>query len=690
MRGARIFLASFLVLFLEIALIRWMPAYIRLLAYFSNFILLASFLGIGAGCLLAPARARLFVWFPLLQAAVVGAVYFFRLEVGIGASGSIYFTSGTEDPVVLVESTMLLPVLFVVVAALFTTLAQRMAREMTTVAPLRGYTINLAGSIAGIAAFGVMSWLQLSPTWWFGLAFAGAFPLLATPDPGPFTPGPAPLRPESPTAAALAFAGQAAVLGLALALVHVMARGALWSPYYKITVGQDGPDTVVEVNNIFHQSMAPVEQKEYFYQWPYMVFGDRFENVLILGAGSGTDVAAALKHGAKRVDAVEIDPVIIELGRRHHPDRPYSDPRVTVVNDDARHFLRTSPRKYDLVVFALIDSLTMQSSFSGVRLESYMFTEESFRAVRDHLTPDGVLVVYNYFRERWLVDRLANIAAAAFGQEPRVHVHEARAYLGVIMAGPRLEQLTSDPEIPDRVTAFGQSHAPSPARWHERDPSIEPASDDWPFLYLRDRHVPRHYIWALALILAVSLAVVLAIVRGQAGTWSWQFFLLGAGFMMLETKSIIQFALLWGSTWVVASLAIVAVLGMALLSNYIVSRIEITRPWLVGAALMLLLGLNYLVPVGRVGFESRAAESVLYAGLMFSPILCAGLLFGSAIKRSTSLPRDYGTNLLGAMVGGVGEYLSLLTGFRWLLVVIAVCYLGALVARRSEAQPLRG
>ena len=53
MPGLRTFLASFLVLFLEVALIRWMPAYIRLLAYFSNFILLASFLGIGVGCLLA-------------------------------------------------------------------------------------------------------------------------------------------------------------------------------------------------------------------------------------------------------------------------------------------------------------------------------------------------------------------------------------------------------------------------------------------------------------------------------------------------------------------------------------------------------------------------------------------------------------------------------------------------------------
>jgi hypothetical protein len=154
--------------------------------------------------------------------------------------------------------------------------------------------------------------------------------------------------------------------------------------------------------------------------------------------------------------------------------------------------------------------------------------------------------------------------------------------------------------------------------------------------------------------------------------------------MLLETKSIIQFALLWGSTWVVASLAIASVLAMALVANVIVAKREITRPWLVGAALVALLAANFAVPIGRVGFESRAAESVFYAALMFSPILCAGLLFGSAIKRSTSLPRDFGANLLGAMAGGVAEYLSLITGFRVLLAVIALCYIGALAARRVE------
>ncbi len=670
--AVRTFLASFLVLFLEVALIRWMPAYIRLLAYFSNFILLASFLGIGIGCLLASRRPRLFTLFPVIQAAVIAAVYFARLEVAVPTAGSIYFSSGTTEDVVLVESTLLLPLLFVVVAALFAALAQRMAVEMATLPPLRAYSINLAGSLAGVAAFAVISWRELPPAVWFGAAFAAAIPLLVTE------------RAEVPRVRRLAASlVPIAFLVASLALVHVMAEGALWSPYYKITVQQDGADTVVEVNNIFHQSMAPLAHKEYFYEWPYAAFGDAFQDVLILGAGSGTDVAAALAHGARRVDAVEIDPTIIRLGRDLHPDRPYHDPRVTVVNDDARHFLRTTDRKYDLVVFALIDSLTMQSSFSGVRLESYMFTEESFRAVRDRLKPDGLLVIYNYFREPWLVDRLANTAARAFGAEPRVHVHEARAYLGVLIAGPRLARLTVDPVVPDRVTAFGQSHAPSPARLHQRDVSIEPARDDWPFLYLRDRHLPRHYVLALLLILGVSLAASMLAVRGSVGPWSWQFFFLGAGFMLLETRAITQLALLWGSTWVVASLAIVSVLGMALAANVVVARREIPRPWAVGGVLLALLAVNYAVPVGRVAFESRAAESAFYSVLMFSPIFCAGLLFGSAIKRSTALPRDFGANLLGAMVGGAAEYLSLVTGFGALLLVVAGCYVAALSARTA-------
>lgn len=666
---ARVFLSSFLVLFLEVALIRWLPAQIRLLAYFSNFILLAAFLGIGVGALLGRMRRSLFAWYPLLQLAVVVVVSVFRLEVGIHAPGSIYFSSGTSDPVTAVETTLLLPVLFVGVALLFAALAQRMAQEMTALPPLRAYTINVAGSLAGVVVFGLVSWLEAAPSTWFVVSLAAALPLL---------------RNRRWSTARLA-----AVLCLVVAVAAVadMERGTIWSPYYKITVKTQDREAVVEVNGIWHQSMAPVGTKEYFYQWPYIVFGDTFKDVLILGAGSGTDVAAALTHNVRSVDAVEIDPAILRLGARGHPDRPYADPRVRQIADDARHFLRTTDRKYDLVVFALIDSLTLQSAFSGVRLESYMFTEESFRAVRDVLQPDGVLVVYNYFREAWLVDRLANTAAAAFGEEPVVHVHPAKDQLGVMVVGPRLRGLAAYPEPPAEVAAFNQGAPLAPAVRHSRDRAIVPATDNWPFLYLREPHLPSHYLSALSIILLVSAIAVFGVVRGAVRKWSWEFFFLGAGFMLLETKSITQFALLWGSTWVVASLTIASVLVMALVANWTVARVEIRRPRLVGAVLLGLLAVNYLVPVGTIAIASRLVESVVYSLLVFSPIFCAGLLFGSSIKDSPDVTIDYGANLLGAMVGGVAEYLSLLMGFQFLLILVGLFYVGALATRRLAPAP---
>src|SRR6516162_4831343 len=184
MRAFRVFLASFLVLFIEIALIRWMPAYIRLLAYFSNFILLAAFLGIGVGALLASMRTRLFAWFPLVLFALVAVVYFFRLEVTIQTSGDIFFSSGTPQKVVTVESTYLLPVLFVIVAGLFAALAQRMAAEMSALPPLPAYTINILGSLAGVVAFAAMSWREAPPEIWFGLILLASGPLLMQPESG--------------------------------------------------------------------------------------------------------------------------------------------------------------------------------------------------------------------------------------------------------------------------------------------------------------------------------------------------------------------------------------------------------------------------------------------------------------------------------------------------------------------------
>src|SRR6185295_12680630 len=140
-----------------------------------------------------------------------------------------------------------------------------------------------------------------------------------------------------------------------------------------------------------------------------------FRNVLIIGAGSGNDLAHALRFGTSQIDAVEIDPVIQDIGRNYHPDHPYQDPRVVRHLDDGRHFLRTTDRKYDLVVYALVDSLILHSGYSNIRLESYLFTKEAFADVQRVLKPGGTFVTYNYFRQGWIVARVAEMAASAFG-----------------------------------------------------------------------------------------------------------------------------------------------------------------------------------------------------------------------------------------------------------------------------------
>jgi hypothetical protein len=190
------------------------------------------------------------------------------------------------------------------------------------------------------------------------------------------------------------------VASLAAVIAIVALRtpgGQSWSPYYRIDQYDSTGIGSINVNGIPHQAMWPVDRLEDpFYEQVYRWFPERtFDDVLIVGAGSGTDVAVALKHGAKHVDAVEIDQRIQEIGARQHPDRPYDDPRVTRVVDDGRAFLQRATDRYDLVIFALPDSLTLVSTSANLRLESFLFTTEAFADVRDRLAPEGIFVMYN-------------------------------------------------------------------------------------------------------------------------------------------------------------------------------------------------------------------------------------------------------------------------------------------------------
>ena len=337
------------------------------------------------------------------------------------------------------------------------------------------------------------------------------------------------------------------------------------------------------------------------------------------------------------------------------------------------------------MVFALIDSLTLQSAFSGVRLESYMFTEQSFRAVRDVLKPDGVLVVYNYFREPWLVDRLANTAAAAFGTEPMVHVHPAKDQLGVIVVGPRLKTLAAYPVPPSEVNAYNQGAPLAPPVKHVRDAGVVPATDNWPFLYMREPHLPSHYLSVLAVILLVSAVAVFGVVRGAVRKWSWEFFFLGAGLHAAgdEVHHPVRAAVGIDLGRGVDDDRGGAGDGAPRQLDRVARRDPAAaagRRGAAGAARVQLLRAGrhdrHREPPRRVGRATACSSSAPSS----ARACCSG--------RASSDPRtstvDYGANLLGAMVGGVAEYLSLLMGFQFLLILVAGFYVAALATRKAR------
>jgi hypothetical protein len=259
---------------------------------------------------------------------------------------------------------------FAAIALVFVGVGQLMGRAFRSANDrVAGYLANVAGSLAGTIAFAAASYFRTPPLVWFAI-FGAAWLLML------------------PRRSAWQMASLAAVLGV----MGLLDGSATWSPYYKL---EYYPATrSIVTNNILYQSMTSRDADWSAYQLPHWLNrdsgGSPFKQVLIIGAGTGNDVAAALLNGAERVDAVEIDPAIQAIGRALHPQRPYQDPRVTSYIDDGRNFLRRTTRKYDPIVFALVDSLALHSGYSSIRLESFLFTQEAFDDVAAHLAPGGV------------------------------------------------------------------------------------------------------------------------------------------------------------------------------------------------------------------------------------------------------------------------------------------------------------
>ena len=735
-RGARfeLFIISLLTLFLELACIRWFPSHVLFLTFFTNTVLLACILGISVGCLAANSKRDFLTYTPLMLIIGFGSAHLVEwqrrisnsiIDVGNQASpqmvffGVEYQARDLSSFVIPIEA--LCGYFCLIIALIMVGPGQQLGRSLARLPNrLEAYTVDILGSIAGIVLFAACSFLELSPLVWFGLVVAGLVVFLA---------------PATTTRRVALAVASAAVLALAIAPSLISADGSrqIWSPYYRIDYQPEA--RLITVNLIGHQQMQSRESPFPAYAIPHLLNRDAgqapFKDVLIIGAGSGNDVSRALAWGAERVDAVEIDPVIQRLGKQDHPDQPYDDPRVVVHLNDGRNYLKSTTRQYDLIVYALVDSLVLHSSYSNIRLESYLFTKQAIDDVRKRLKPGGLFVMYNYFRQGWIVSRLQNSVRAAFGSDALVLNLPSRPTLGpdenlggdftMLMAGntdPLRQAFAEQPEYwlrtdraVDAAAANGFELPPQAERsaWHVMPPTQQQATpwqqfrltrltigrdstglatDDWPMLYLRTPMIPGLSLRGAAVMAIIALLLLAPFYRrglaagGDGAGALVQMFFLGAGFMLVETKAVVHMALLFGGTWIVNSVVIFAVLMMILGANLFVFAAKPERLGPYYAGLFISLTISALVPMEYFLGMDRAAQIAGSSLLAFAPILFAGVIFAVSFSRVAEPNKAFGANIAGAMFGGLAEYSSMLLGFRYLLFVAVALYLVSMAGWR--------
>jgi SAM-dependent methyltransferase len=720
-----LFTISFAVLFLELACIRWFGSAVMFLTFFTNLVLMASFLGMSVGLLASRRRQNFVTWVIPLAVIAVGLAeltswiytHLARVAIDVGGQTSpqqVFF--GTEFPKgdlsqFLVPIELVAGVFFAVVALMFVGLGQAMGRAFDA-APDRiaAYSVNVLGSLAGIAAFGLASYYQTPPVVWFALGIAAIFRSL-------------------PGVSRVQFYG---LLALMLLLATAAARDGgrfltYWSPYYKIAYHPRS--RMIETNNIGHQVIVDVRRDGPAYSLPHLLNRDAggapFDDALIVGAGSGNDVAAALWHGVKSIDAVEIDPAICRIGRIDHPNRPYSDPRVSAHLDDGRSFVKSTRRLYDVATYALVDSLVLHSGYSSLRLESFLFTEEAFRDIKAKLKPGGVFVMYNAYRQGWVIGRLALLAEKVFGTKPIVlsmpHTDTITPQDGqgsritCLIAGmpgsPVIDRIrkafdskgaywmAAVPEVGAQVNGFG-SQSPQVPGYDGPSSQVRPVrvetagvgelpTDSWPFLYLREPVVPALNLRGIAIVAGLSLAILLAFAPVRSFRPSGRMFFLGAGFMLLESKGVVHMALLFGSTWLVNSVVFAAILVMILMANLFVAAVRPRRIRPYYLLLAAALAVNAVVPMSAFLALSGPARAIASCAVVFVPVFFAGVVFAVTFRDSPRPDIALGSNVGGVILGGLAENLSLVLGFDYLLLVAAGFYiLSAVLGERRPGESL--
>jgi spermidine synthase len=633
---------------------------------------MAAFLGFGIGFFLHNRSDKIFPWFPRLACLLIFIIswanslgithvifvdprQYFLLGTGFGdhAAQSVPSLFQTFKAIIVIV------LVFFLTMATFATLTTKVGELLNQEKPLTGYSINVMGSLLGIAGFSLVSYLEWPPIVWLILVF---LPLLYF---------------------YVNYVKLTAIYFIAAIICTFVAGNvdpAIWSPYYRIsvkncplpydpyqkgiTVNYDGFQSINYLSQQHIGKFPESVQRQYAFHYniPYCLSKKEIKSVLILGGGAGNDAAAAIRNGANRVDVVEIDPAIARIGRKLHPEKPYSSDKVHLYIDDARSFLQKTNRKYDLVVFATLDSHTVFSSLSSLRLDNFVFTRESLLSAKNKLNRGGGIAINFFISKRWLFYRHFNNLKEVIETEPLIYADEHEYQEATFLAGDIFDKSKSP-----GITSYVPLEAPSDS------PIVEPTTDDWPFLFLEKRGVPFHYLLPLFIIFMLSF-IPLQISRIRVQDINWHLFFLGAAFLLIETKAVTTLALIFGSTWMVNSIVFSAVLIMILLANLLTARLSFLSFPSLYIGLFATLLFNYLFSFDTLNqFEWNI--QLLSGGFIIGlPLFFAALIFAKAFAVVESPSLSLASNLFGALVGGLLEYLDMWTGLRGLNLVALILY----------------
>lgn len=694
-------ISAALSLFMELSMIRWQASAFEFFAFYKNFGLLACLAGLGTGYALAGLPGL-----PLIcTVPLLGFQFLVLLLMRHGLDNclirSLIATPITEqasmglDPEVTVPEFIavysMLAFTFILTVLAFIPIGQLCGRLMSKERPLSAYGFNLIGSLLGIISITALSYWSTPPAVWFAIAFVVITAFCAA------------------NRKSLLMAASSSIIALAiLSWPFNIGSEVVFSPYQVLErgPGKHGWSEIRAAGQYYQRmlDLSPAARTAYkdiahqavYYDLPYLV-NPHPKSVAVLGAGSGNDVAAALRSGALKVDAIEIDPAILAFGRWYHPEKPYSDARVTPIVADARTYLRNTDRNYDMIVFGLLDSHSLVSHASSLRLDSYVYTVESFKEARARLSPGGILSLSFSTNTPAMARKIYLMLEQAF-EKPPICLLRLKSYDGSSTFLQNKEgdlslssEVLQKAGLVDATTVVAQAKG-MPVEEAKKMMAVDPSTDDWPFFYMPRRIWPVSYIPMILLIIGATYGISKGLGRQGVSLNGMDFFLLGTGFMLLEAKAITELGLVFGNTWYVIAIVIASIIFMAYCANLLVERAPFIKA---GTAYVLLIlslaGGLYVTFLG--GFSSDVAGKISAILLLTCPLAFSGIVFSSLVARCKNLPRAMSMNLLGAMLGGVLEYSSMYLGYRALYVVAIVIYLLAYAcswARGSGNAEIRG